>query len=357
MTHRPLLAQAEKFLTSIDAAPKTEITYRQALQTFAEFLLAGQAELPEISGGIVPLRLLQEDSLAKFRHWLRNERKFSRRTENTYLAGVIRFSEWLDAHSLLPAGLMSARLKMLLREARGRRRVGYKTQPIKEAVPQILNYYASLPLPTPKTPRQRRQRLTILRNRAIVQTLFASGMRAQELAGLRRSDCADGTADKIIITGKGEKERVVMLNAEAQSAIQNYLHARDEDRLADASGKLAVGPLHKPGAGKQDALFIRHDRDQITPVTTKTVWQVVNQAARALGLETNISPHDFRRYIATAMLSEGMPLESVQSFLGHESIVTTRTVYAHTRTEVLEDQVKTYRPSPAQALQRSQRKK
>jgi integrase/recombinase XerD len=247
---------------------------------------------------------------------------------------------------------MSARLKMLLREARGRRRVGYKTQPIKEAVPQILNYYASLPLPTPKTPRLRRQRLTTLRNRAIVQTLFASGMRAQELAGLRRSDCADGTADKIIITGKGEKERVVMLNTEAQAAIQNYLRARDDDRQTETSGhpnKLVVG--------KQDALFIRHDRDQITPVTTKTVWQVVNQAARALGLETNISPHDFRRYIATAMLSEGMPLESVQSFLGHESIVTTRTVYAHTRTEVLEDQVKTYRPSPTQALQRSQRKK
>jgi len=95
----------------------------------------------------------------------------------------------------------------------------------------------------------------------------------------------------------------------------------------------------------------------MTPITTKTVWQVVSQAARALGLETKISPHDFRRYIATAMLSEGMPLESVQSFLGHESIITTRTVYAHTRIEVLEDQVKTYRPSPAQALQRSQRKK
>jgi len=352
MPQRPLPAQAEKFLASIDAAPKTEVTYRQALQTFAEFLLAGQAELPDIAGGIVPLRLLQEDVLPKFRHWLRNERKFSRRTENTYLAGVIRFTEWLDAHALLPAGLMSARLKMLLREARGRRRVGYKTQPIKEAVPQILNYYASLPLPLPQTPRQRRQRLTILRNRAIVHTLFASGMRAQELAGVRRSDCADGTTDKIIITGKGEKERVVMLNAEAQAAIQHYLQARDEDRQTHSAGQ-----PYKPGANKQDALFIRHDRDQMTPITTKTVWQVVSQAARALGLETKISPHDFRRYIATAMLSEGMPLESVQSFLGHESIITTRTVYAHTRIEVLEDQVKTYRPSPAQALQRSQRKK
>jgi site-specific recombinase XerD len=104
-------------------------------------------------------------------------------------------------------------------------------------------------------------------------------------------------------------------------------------------------------------LFIRHDRATAAAITTKTVWQIVSQAARALGLASKVSPHDFRRYIATTMLSEGMPLESVQAFLGHESIVTTRTVYAHTWTEVLDDQVQTYRPTPAQALKRAQRKR
>lgn len=347
MSQHPLPAHAEKFLTTIDAAPKTVITYRHALQTFAQFLLSSQPESPRLSGGLVPLRLVQEDSLARFRHWMRAEQAFSRRTENTYLAGVIRFLEWLDARALLPTGLMSARLKLILREARGRRRTGYKTQPIKETVPQIIAYYANSPLPAPQTPRQRRQRLTLLRNRALVHTLFASGMRAHELAGLRRSDCNDGRADHLLITGKGEKERVVLLNAEAQAAIQAYLQARDEDRAA--SNK-------RSAPSKQDPLFVRHDRDQVTPISTKTVWFVVSQAARALGLDTTVSPHDFRRYIATAMLSEGMPLESVQEFLGHESIVTTRTVYARTRSEVLEDQVKTYRPTPAQALKRSLRR-
>jgi site-specific recombinase XerD len=344
MSH-PLPAHAEKFLTAIDAAPKTVITYRHALQTFAQFLTSSQPEPAKPGGGIVPLRLLQEDTLARFRHWMRVEQAFSRRTENTYLAGVIRFVEWLDAHSLLPAGLMSARMKLILREERGRRRTGYKTQPIKEAVPQIIAYYANSPLPAPQTPRQRRQRLTLLRNRALVQTLFATGMRAHELAGLRRSDCNDGRTDHLLITGKGEKERIVLLNQEAQAAIQAYLKARDEDRAANNK---------RPTPSKQDALFVRHDRDKATPISTKTVWLIVSQAAQALGLDTAISPHDFRRYIATAMLSEGMPLESVQEFLGHESIVTTRTVYARTRSEVLEDQVKTYRPTPAQALKRSQ---
>ena len=108
--------------------------------------------------------------------------------------------------------------------------------------------------------------------------------------------------------------------------------------------------------GSRDPLFIRHDRDPIAPITTKTVWQVVNQAARAMGLETSISPHDFRRFIATSLLSEGMPLDSVQAFLGPEPIVTTRTVYAHTWNEVLEDQVKTYRPTPSQAARRARKK-
>ena len=86
------------------------------------------------------------------------------------------------------------------------------------------------------------------------------------------------------------------------------------------------------------------------------MWLVVSQAAKGAGVSESISPHDFRRYLATSLLSEGMPLESVQAFLGHESIVTTRTVYARTWSEVLDDQVQTYRPSPTQAIQRAAKK-
>lgn len=346
------LAHSADFLSSIDVAVKTGLTYGHALQALAEFLTSGEANI-----SVVPLAKLKEDTLAQFRGWMRKERGYGRRTEETYLAGAVRFIEWLDAHGHLPAGLQSSRMKLLLRESKGRRRVGYKTQPIKEAVPLIIQYFDSLPLPAEDKPRPRRQRLSILRNRAIVHTLFATGLRAQELASLRRSDVAEGGAlgvDKILITGKGEKERVVMLNAEAKKAIQNYLKARDEER-STASRQPTSTP--RPLTAKREApLFVRHDRDTPTPISTKTVWLVINEAAKALGLEATISPHDFRRYIATTMLSEGMPLESVQAFLGHESIVTTRTVYAHTWSEVLDDQVQTYRPSPAQAMKRAKQK-
>jgi integrase len=344
---RPIPAHVDDFLAHIDVARKTEITYRYALQTFAEFLLrvpVDGAPTPD-APLVAEVALLREDTLAQFRHWMRHDRLLSRRSEGTYLAAAIRYVEWLDANQRLPAAVTSGRMQLVLRNARGRRRTGYKTQPIKEAVPLIIEHFDQQPLAPTDTPRGRRQRLSTLRNRAIVHTLFATGLRAQELASLRRSDCADGTADKILITGKGEKERLVVLNDESKTAIRAYLRARDADR--------AQRPRQR--AAGDEPLFVRHDRDVGKPISTKSVWQVISQAAKELGLASKVSPHDFRRYIATTMLSEGMPLESVQAFLGHESIVTTRTVYAHTWSEVLDDQVQTFRPSPAQAQRRARK--
>ena len=220
MSTRPGLAHVDTFLSHIDVARKTESTYRYALQTLAEFLAtpatatAATKDATPVPPVVVPVAQLQQDSLAKYRHWMRHVRKLSRRTEGTYLAAAIRYVEWLDANDLLKGDITSSQMTLVLRNARGRRRTGYKTQPIKETVPLIIDYYERLELPSSDTLRGRRQRLVILRNRAIVHTLFATGLRAQELASLRRADCNDGASDKILITGKGEKERLVVLNAE-----------------------------------------------------------------------------------------------------------------------------------------------
>jgi site-specific recombinase XerD len=334
---RPLPELAAELLETIDIARNTETTYRNGLHVFAEFVL-GDSEAP-----LAPISGLQEDSLVQLRHWMRQSKGYNRRTENTYLAATIRYLEWLDARSQLPAGLSSARMKLVLKQSRGRRRVGYKTQPIKDAVPLLIRYYEELPLPDPATPRGLRKFLEILRNRAVVHTLFATGMRADEICSLRRSSCDDGRATRLTIVGKGDKERMVLLNAEAQKALETYLIARETD-------------TRKPSA--DEPLFVRHDGAKaVKGIGRKTVWLLVHQAAEAVAGKAAVSPHDFRRYIATTLLSEGMPLESVQEFLGHESIVTTRTVYARTRNEVLEDQVATFRPTPAAAAAMAERAK
>ena len=82
-----------------------------------------------------------------------------------------------------------------------------------------------------------------------------------------------------------------------------------------------------------------------------TVWLVVKNAAAALGLHKSTSPHSFRHFRATQLLNEGMPLESVQAYLGHQDISTTRKVYAHTKTAVLRDQLETFGRSPTESLE------
>jgi site-specific recombinase XerD len=87
-----------------------------------------------------------------------------------------------------------------------------------------------------------------------------------------------------------------------------------------------------------------------------SVWRAVKRAAQALGLSKAASPHAFRHYRATQLLNEGMPLESVQAYLGHASPETTRIVYAHTRTAVLRDQLSTYGLSAKEATEATRRK-
>jgi integrase/recombinase XerD len=352
---RPTLEFADEFLRALDAEPTTKAAYRFALLVFAECLA-------ENTGRLVPLGRLEPDSLVQFREWLTHaapqgaaaqkhkKSKYSERTIAQYLVGVLRFLEWLDANGHLPEGLSSTQMRLILKNARGRKRRYYKPQPIQEAVPLIVEYWDRQPVEAAETSRKASQRLAVLRNRAMVHTLFATGLRAHELAKLKRKDSADGTESKIIIVGKGGKPRTVALDAEAQGAIQAYLKVRDEERgtVLDKS---------------DEPLFIRHDRVQqkLYPITIKTVWTVVMHAVKGLRtdgyrLPASISPHDFRRYIATYLLSEGMRLEVVQQFLGHASPETTRKAYAMTWDEVLDDQVATYRPALSEAAERARGK-
>ena len=98
-------------------------------------------------------------------------------------------------------------------------------------------------------------------------------------------------------------------------------------------------------------LFISHGRGYGNQLGRGTIWSVVKKAVKVLGLHRSTSPHSFRHYRATQLLNEGMPLESVQAYLGHQDISTTRKVYAHTRTAVLRDQLSTFGRSPTEALE------
>ncbi len=307
------IATVERFLAHLQGVSEnTRAAYRAGLA------LAVQSELA-----------INTDILQRFGQIL-EKRRFARTTRQLYLTALRRLLEWLEAEDLLPGDFSRARAIARLKTAQGKARMGYRHRQPDPELPRIVTYYDSLPLPSPTDPTSARRHLELLRDRAIMHTLYASAGRVSEIASLTRAQVADGRLGEVLVTGKGEKQRMLLLTPEAQAAIRRYCEARQD---------------------AHPALFISHRRGKGQPLTRMSIWRIVKRAAKALGLsQKGCSPHMFRHYRATQLLNEGMPLESVQAYLGHSSPHTTRVVYAHTRTAVLRDQLNTFGLSPEEAV-------
>jgi integrase/recombinase XerD len=244
---------------------------------------------------------------------------------------VRRFLIWLDARDLLPPNFQLGKAQSRLKAAQGQKaRVPYKHRRVDPELPRVVTYYDELALPEGDDRLVRQRRLEILRARAVVHALYSSGGRVSEVASLSREMVLDGRLDEVHVIGKGGQPRLILLTREAMHAIQAYIAERDDTH---------------PG------LFVSHGRGYGKPLGRGTIWAIVKKAAAALGLHKSTSPHSFRHFRATQLLNEGMPLESVQAYLGHQDISTTRKVYAHTKTAVLRDQLDTFGRSPAESLE------
>jgi integrase/recombinase XerC len=138
-----------------------------------------------------------------------------------------------------------------------------------------------------------------LRDRAILELFYASGIRRAELAGVRLAD-VDLAERTVRVTGKGNKERTVLINRTAAAAIEAYLRVRP--RSADPT--LFLG---RTGAG----------------LTPKHVWRLFRNIYRVSGVEKHASPHTLRHSFATHLVENGVDLETVRELLGHESLATT----------------------------------
>ncbi len=155
-----------------------------------------------------------------------------------------------------------------------------------------------------------------LRDRAMLETLYATGLRVSELTGLK---VAQVSLDMgvVRVLGKGRKERLVPLGEEAVVWIKRY--------LAEARAGLA-------GAGKSDALFVTARRG---PMTRQGFWLLIKRYGRKAGIPAaRLSPHVLRHAFATHLLNHGADLRVVQLLLGHADITTT-TIYTHVARERL----------------------
>jgi integrase/recombinase XerC len=149
-----------------------------------------------------------------------------------------------------------------------------------------------------------------LRNTAILETLYSTGMRVAELAGLDNGDI-DFRSGAVRVLGKGHKERIVPIGDKALNAIEAYRKILTQTK--------AIG--HEP----QDPLFLNKDNGRLS---TRSIARVVDKFARACGLAVSVSPHAMRHSYATHLLDAGADLRAVQELLGHSSLSTTQR-YTH----------------------------
>jgi site-specific recombinase XerD len=159
--------------------------------------------------------------------------------------------------------------------------------------------------------------LKALRDRAILETLFSTGLRVSELCTLDRFINLD--RGEISIRGKGEKLRIVFLSNRAKEIIKIYLSKRQ-----DADSALFVSISH----GKNPKVLGR--------IIPRTIQRLVNKYSREVGIPQKITPHQLRHQFATDLLMNGADLRSVQELLGHSNISTTQ-IYTHVTNRELKE--------------------
>lgn len=202
------------------------------------------------------------------------------------------------------------------------------------------NYVTANPVTTIKTPKQDKRLPRFLefeevqkllntpqadnwlgvRDRAILETLYSTGMRVSELVGLNLED-VDFLGEVIHIRGKGKKERIAPIGSKALQSIQQYIEYRNKRMQND-------------GAFDSKVLFANKHGKRLS---TRSVRRKMDKYLIEAGLDPAISPHTLRHSFATHMLNNGADLRSVQELLGHQSLSTTQ-IYTHVTTSRMKEQ-------------------
>lgn len=210
-------------------------------------------------------------------------------TANRRLSSMRRYYGWL-----LNQGRRADDPCLLLKSAK--RPARFPKAPIESQVESLLN------APDAETPAG-------LRDRAMLEMMYAAGLRVSELIQLRSVDVSQ--SDGIVrVIGKGDKERLVPIGEEALSWLSRYLR--------ESRGLLLSGQT-------SNALFVT---ERALPMTRQGFWKMIKRYALKAGIEISLSPHTLRHAFATHLLNHGADLRVVQMLLGHADISTTQ-VYTH----------------------------
>jgi integrase/recombinase XerD len=192
---------------------------------------------------------------------------------------------------------------------------------VHRPIPEVLTYQQIQDLlRQPDTGRPRG-----MRDRAMLETIYACGLRVSELLGLRKTDFRAG-GEFLLVRGKGSKQRLVPIGTPAREAVNQYLlHGRPQ--------------LAKP-LKRTDRLFLNARGE---PLSRMGFWKILKGYLAMVPWKSRVVPHTFRHSFATHLLEGGADLRSVQEMLGHADISTTQ-IYTHVDREFLKEQIISFHP-------------
>lgn len=278
-------------------------------ENYARFLVKFFKWLENNNLGSLTPQNLSPDHIWKYRLFLsrhtdpKNGKTLKKSTQNYYLIALRSLLDFFvekDISSLSPT-------KIKLAKDKSDKEIVYLTL---EQIERLLNF--------PKT-----SQVIGLRDKAILETLFSTGLRVSELTSLNREQIKikKDTQDlEISVIGKGNKIRTVYFSERAIKALRNYLEKRK-----DLDEALFIN--YKPGIEKTG---------ESRRLTAKSIETIVKKYVKIAGLSTAITPHSLRHSFATDLLSEGADLRLVQEFLGHQNISTTQ-IYTHVTNKKLRE--------------------
>ena len=296
----------------------------------------------------------QKQYVEDFLIYLSFEKNYSEHTIKAYKSDIISFLIWIDSNCL------TTDLNKLREYMHFIQRFEYKKTTILRKIASLRGFYKYLyreriidnnpanSLIAPKKNKSLPKFLTddemerILdnvqittpagfRNRAILELLWATGMRVSELSGLNFGDL-ELENDEIKVFGKGAKERIVLISKRAKKFLQQYINT--------------ARPLI-PGCNG-----IKINKDESSPVfinntgyrlQTRTIRNVINEIVERIQLPKHVTPHMFRHSFATRLIEHGADLRVVQELLGHASISNTQ-IYTHISTQHLKEVYNTAHP-------------
>jgi integrase/recombinase XerD len=258
-------------------ARNTLAAYRRDLEACSRWLAARAATLTEAGEADLTAYLASQHAVTRAT------------TANRRIAALRRFYRWAIRERLVPAD-PTQRLHGVHRAARFPATISEAQVEALLAAPDV-------------------ERALGLRDRAMFELLYATGLRVSELVGLRLAQLGLGEG-LVRVVGKGSKERIVPLGEEARRWVERYLSQARPELLAGRAS---------------DALFVTQRADAMT---RQMFWVLVRRYARCAGIHAPLSPHGLRHAFATHLLNHGADLRVVQMLLGHADISTTQ-IYTH----------------------------